>query len=90
MHPEWVPQHVVILYLLLGHLFKVHIPVWFVPGVFASLKPPRLPSGDAFSVFFAIRMVRARLAKVCVRINKVFFCRNMQCNGIMSYVETSH
>ena len=40
VHPEWVPQHSAIHYLLLGHLFKVHIPMWFVPGVFATLKPP--------------------------------------------------
>ena len=40
MHPEWVPQLFAIQSLLLGHLFKVHIPVWYVPGVFATLKPP--------------------------------------------------
>ena len=40
VHPEWVPRHLAIRYWLLGHLFKVHIPVWFVPGVFATLKRP--------------------------------------------------
>ena len=32
VHPEWVPQHVAVHYLLLGHLFKVHISVWFGRG----------------------------------------------------------
>ena len=40
VHPVWVPQHFAIQSSLLGHLFKVHIPVCFVPGVFATLKPP--------------------------------------------------
>ena len=38
VHPEWVPRHLAIRYWLLGHLFKVHILVWIVPGVFAPLK----------------------------------------------------
>ena len=53
----------------------------------------RLLSWDAFSVFSIIRMVRARLAKVCVSPwslceNKFFSFRNPQCSGIMSNVET--
>ena len=62
VHPEWVPRYVAIHYLLLGHLFKVRIPVWFMPGVFATLKP-RLLSGDAFSVL-AIRIRRLSIRNI--------------------------
>ena len=64
-------------------------------GGIRSAQTPRLLSGDAFSVFSAIRMVRARLAKVCVsevcENRQISLCsRYAQCNGIMSYVETFH
>ena len=51
-------------------------------GGIRYVQTPRLTSGDAFSVFSAIRMVRVTLAKVCesesVRTNKAVVCsRNM-------------
>ena len=69
VHPEWVPQHVAIHYSLLGHLFKVHIPIGLCRGY--SLRSNLvLSSGDAFSVFSAIRFFF--IINVMIRI--ILFC----------------
>ena len=50
---------------IIAFIYKTEgVNYWFVPG-FRSAQMPWLSSGDAFSVFSTIRIVRARLAKVC-------------------------